>query len=325
MKHKYTKMMSLAIAVTLAVLSEAQTADTVGFETFSIPADSFDNGKYNSSGEFKSGPVIFTTSYDTSFGGFWSGGFALTTRRDSITPDYKNLYSSISAGGNNSYAYAAAQTGATIKTQKTGIPDAYGYAYPKFVYVNNNTYVYRTIQNGYFNARKFRTGDYFLLTIKARMSGKPNHDSVSFYLADYRDSDTTKHYIINKWIRVDLSALDSCEEITFELRSTDTGSFGMNTPAFFCIDDFAYEYRIYGGFDDVNKTAVRVFPNPAHDHLNIDTDKAVSFSVHDLSGKEIQRGECKNVVNVSALDPGMYMLMLYTEKAERSCVKFVKE
>lgn len=38
------------------------------------------------------------------------------------------------------------------------------------------------------------------------------------------------------WTYVDLSALGAVNELYFKIRSTDTGTYGMNTPGYFCMD-----------------------------------------------------------------------------------------
>ena len=57
-----------------------------------------------------------------------------------------------------------------------------------------------------------------------------------YYLADLRDEATA--YIINDWRYVDLSVLGEVTKIGFALSSTDGGDWGMNTPAYFCFDNF---------------------------------------------------------------------------------------
>jgi hypothetical protein len=53
-------------------------------------------------------------------------------------------------------------------------------------------------------------------------------------LADFRNG---KSDIVNSWSWIDFTPLASAEYIEFEMSSTDTGDFGMNTPSYFCMDD----------------------------------------------------------------------------------------
>ena len=58
-------------------------------------------------------------------------------------------------------------------------------------------------------------------------------------MADLRDE--AKAYIINDWRYVDLSGLGKVCKLGFALSSTDNGDWGMNTPAYFCFDNFGAE------------------------------------------------------------------------------------
>ena len=53
---------------------------------------------------------------------------------------------------------------------------------------------------------------------------------VPFYLAKGKN-------IIADWTYVDLSTLGKVDELHFALTGSRTGDYGLNTPAYFCIDD----------------------------------------------------------------------------------------
>jgi hypothetical protein len=92
--------------------------------------------------------------------------------------------------------------------------------------------------NGDGFAKKFEKGDWFKLII----TGYNNEEvtgTKEYYLADLRDEATA--YIINDWRYVDLSGLGTVTKLGFELDSSDSGDYGMNTPAYFCFDDFGAE------------------------------------------------------------------------------------
>jgi hypothetical protein len=64
---------------------------------------------------------------------------------------------------------------------------------------------------------------------------------VSFLLADYTFTDNTQDYLINDWTTVSLVALsDDTRSLQFVLESSDNGPFGMNTPAYFAVDNIQY-------------------------------------------------------------------------------------
>ena len=79
--------------------------------------------------------------------------------------------------------------------------------------------------------------DYLKLIIHGISSQGDTTGVVEFYLADFRFDNSLMDYIIDEWTSVDLSALGEVEEIHFSMESTDVGPWGMNTPAYFCVDD----------------------------------------------------------------------------------------
>jgi hypothetical protein len=64
---------------------------------------------------------------------------------------------------------------------------------------------------------------------------------VDFYLADYRFADSNDDYIVDSWRQVDLSSLGHATRVTFALSSSDVGMFGMNTPAYFAVDQIVLD------------------------------------------------------------------------------------
>lgn len=124
--------------------------------------------------------------------------------------------------------------------------------------VANTCYVWDTIKNGDSFSRRFgwldangdgdyadpgdyagTYPDYFLLTILGLDgSGEPIAVSpVDVYLADYRFVDSQQDFILQSWQEVDLSGLEGAEKLLFRLSSTDVGVYGMNTPAYFVLDN----------------------------------------------------------------------------------------
>jgi hypothetical protein len=83
-------------------------------------------------------------------------------------------------------------------------------------------------------AKKFTADDWFRLTVQGLLNGIPVNNQVVVDLA-------AEGKYINQWTWVDLSSLGLVNEIRFSLTSSDTGDSGMNTPAYFCIDNFGAE------------------------------------------------------------------------------------
>ena len=78
--------------------------------------------------------------------------------------------------------------------------------------------------------------DYFKLLVWGMAKGEAT-DSVEFYLADYRFDNAAEDYIIKTWQWVDLGSLGKVDSLMFGLESSDNGDWGMNTPAYFCLDN----------------------------------------------------------------------------------------
>ena len=57
------------------------------------------------------------------------------------------------------------------------------------------------------------------------------------YLADFTAEAAEEDYILDAWTWVDLSSLGEVSGLQFTLSSSDNGEYGMNTPAYFAIDD----------------------------------------------------------------------------------------
>lgn len=109
-------------------------------------------------------------------------------------------------------------------------------------YVTNNTYGTNSMMNGDGFAKKFggTTGndtDFFKLTATGFDAAGTETGKVNFYLADYRFEDNQKDYIVKDWRWMDLSSLGQVSKIMFTISSSDAGEYGMNTPAYFCIDN----------------------------------------------------------------------------------------
>ena len=144
---------------------------------------------------------------------------------------FKNI---VGGGYNNSdnygVAYAASYYGPceiTLLSDPVVVPG---------FYITNSSYAYSSMTCGDSFAKKFEKGDWFKLTITGYDEDNEVTGTKEYYLADLRDP--KKAYIINDWRYVDLSGLGEVSKIGFELSSSDNGDYGMNTPAYFCFDNF---------------------------------------------------------------------------------------
>ena len=103
---------------------------------------------------------------------------------------------------------------------------------PVGVYVNLNSYTYYSLECGDSFARAFTNGDKFTLTVHG-VAADDSEKTVETTLGSYSNGDLT---LSRGWKYVDLTSLGAVNELYFTLDSTDSGDYGMNTPAYFCLD-----------------------------------------------------------------------------------------
>ena len=318
------KTITKLIIFNLLVLNFYSSAQTVSdFENLTLQADSFWNGS-DLTREFSSGNAIFTNYYDTVYD-FWSKGFAYSNMKDDTTAGYTNTYSSITATGfNNSTNYAIGKEGAIIKLNapgKGGLVNG--------IHITNSTYAALSMRDGDAFARQFgdtagtSSGmaqgsfpDWFKLSITGFYNGGPVEDIVHFYLADYRFEDNSKDYIVSSWKWIDLTNLGNLDSLIFHLSSSDVGDWGMNTPGFFCLDDFTTADSPLLVHEPIfSRNLMDVYPNPAVDFINISLHESTEpgiISIRDLSGrlilKEYIRQDKKHCISISNYPKGVYIV-----------------
>lgn len=181
------------------------------------------------------------------------------------------------------------------------------------VYVNLNSYSYYSMEYGDAFARAFTNGDRFTLTIHG-VAPDETERTVDVDLASYSNGDLT----INRgWKYVDLSPLGIVNELYFTLASTDSGDYGMNTPAYFCIDKLCVkpveESSAINNIQD-KRTAIS-YDRDSHVITLDGSDFAI---VYDVSGHQLMTID-GTTGNVSQLSSGVYLV-----KSGNSSLKFVK-
>jgi hypothetical protein len=223
---------------TQPLMAQKQVVST--FDELSLSPDSWWNGA-DGSGGFVSGLVFFPNDYNAEYGA-WSGWSYSNMANDS-TPGFMNQYSAIAAsgfdpdasGGSNYALTYAAWGGSSLHFTTQSSHEVKG------LYVTNSTYTALAMRDGDDYAKKFggESGDdpdWFLLKIAGMKDGAET-GTVDFYLADYRFADNADDYIVTDWAWVALSSLGRVDSLVFTLSSSDMGTWGMNTPAYFCIDN----------------------------------------------------------------------------------------
>lgn len=224
------------------------------FRNLELPEEGFENGA-NITGSFSSGGFEFYNHYNAEWGS-WSG-WAFSNQTDDENPGFSNQFSSFAgggvAGGGEQYDNFAIGTVEADWMSGTNAPVpntiTLNTADAKIVnglYVTNSTYAALSMTFGDAFAKKFggdsgNDPDWFKLVIWGSREDESSTDSVEFYLADFRFGDNSLDYIVKEWTWVDLAHLGEIKALNFILLSSDVGSFGMNTPSYFCIDNITVE------------------------------------------------------------------------------------
>jgi len=213
------------LVITMALLASSSASSAVAtFDNLLLAPNSFFSPE--SSTTFTSGDASFVHNFNDFGGGCCWSGFTYSNTTDSTTAGFTNQYSAITGSGvNGSSNYGVSNPGFT--------PSRLDFDSATIVngaYFTNTTYAYLSMLNGDSFAKQFEAGDFFTLTI----NGLDNTDSI---LGSLDINLATGTDILNEWLWTDLSSLGSVFALEFSLSSSDVGTFGMNTPAYFAIDD----------------------------------------------------------------------------------------
>ncbi|TWT75416.1 DUF4465 domain-containing protein [Allorhodopirellula solitaria] len=243
---------ALSITPSAEQLNESAGQQTIGFEDVggSLDDESFNNGA-DGRGGFASGSLEFSTAYDPTFGS-WSG-WSASNVTDVATAGFGNQFSAfagigdeVPGGGANESATYAVAGGYGSSPLTIALPDGFEGASFGSIDITNTTYTALSMLQGDAFAKQFggESGDdpdYFLLTIDGVNDVGETVDSIDFYLADYRFDDNSLDYVVADWTTVDLTSLTGATSLQFSMSSSDVGDFGMNTPAFFAIDELVID------------------------------------------------------------------------------------
>ncbi len=196
---------------------------------------------------------------ETGFGGtynYWNGGFAVSRWNDKTAGDYTNqcsVYYGNSGSGNGGYGNS--QTFAVgygyndtysgfVGTPKLYFSTASTEKVIRGAYICNSTYGYITMRDGNSFSTKFGPDDWFKLAACGyKADGTKVAATAELYLADMREDEETGEAlgITDTWRWFDLSVLGAVHKIEFDMLGSDTGAYGLNTPAYFCMDNLEVE------------------------------------------------------------------------------------
>jgi len=228
-----------SIIAAFAFTSGAAQAAVSSFDNLPLAPESHYapgvTGNGNGNFPFSSGDATFNHTFtDYGFPGCCASGWSYSNQTDTTTAGSANQYSGYAGtgqGGSQNYAIAYGGSASVTFTTATVLGGAW---------FTNTTYAALSMRDGDSFAKSFggasgNDADFFKLTITG-YSGAASTGSVDFFLADYRFSDNAQDYIVKDWTFVDLQSLGPVDRLGFALNSSDTGDFGINTPAYFAMD-----------------------------------------------------------------------------------------
>ncbi len=179
--------------------------------------------------------------FNSFYSEYYWGGFTASNQSDTTQDGMDAQYTAVTgAGHNTSSNYAVAYT----MGMPTTVTAADGLAHTVTgCYVTNNLWAYKSMRDGDSYSAPFggsdgTTPDYFVLHAIGKDMDNNTIDTLDFYLADYRFDNPEEDYIVDTWEWFDLSSLGEVASISFTLESSANNSWGMVTPAYFCMDDF---------------------------------------------------------------------------------------
>ncbi|MGH1434251.1 MAG: DUF4465 domain-containing protein [Lewinella sp.] len=309
-----------------AGILSAQT--TTDFEDMGLTPGEFNNQAPD--GTFTSGSVSLGNFYDETYD-YW-GGWAISATTDTMTTGFMNQYSSAAGeGANGSTTYAVTYAFFPERIALTG--DAIG-APVNSIYVNNSTFAHLNMLNGGAPGKRFggETGDdpdFFLLTIQGELGGEIKDEVIEFYLADYRFADNSEDYIVTDWTQIDLTPLGNVDQLILGLTSSDNSEmFGMNTPAYVCVDDITTSDMPLNVRDQQLDWNIALYPNPAQDYLQLEWPVATAgtaniFNTNGQLVKSVHLSTGVNNIDIESLPSGQYSLR-FTDGEQWNVQRFTK-
>ena len=188
--------------------------------------------------EFVADGLRLPSFYDTVFN-YWSGGWALSTVRDTNDRTFNNLYAAAEVWEDLG-TYAIGQNGGYLLTED-------GYDFYSGLY-NNTAYVVGALREGTMFSREFgvdtlgNTGypDSLILAISYYFQDTLTY-AERYPLADFRAADDAGDYIEDRWPAYTLEFPPirwRADSVVYRMYSSDNGQYGNNTPDFFAAKDF---------------------------------------------------------------------------------------
>ena len=226
---KKTILMVVALLCAFSCFSQV-----VDFEDLTLNPNSSWIGA-DGTGQFTSSYLTLYNDYDINYGS-WQG-FAYTNGTDAETNSYTNLSSCVGHGAGNSANYVTAYIGSDWMGDFSPIPVAMKINTENAGnFVNRGAYFCMPVLLKKYVDNNYATHNYYF---KLKASAYANGTLVGereIMMADFTEGHS---YKMDDWTFVDLSWINGADSLNFiALSNDDAGGYGINTPAYFCMDNF---------------------------------------------------------------------------------------
>ncbi len=284
------------------------------------------NGQSDTSGGFLLDGLYFENSFNTQWNS-WSG-WAVSKSKDTSKVGFEAQYTAIPSKSLNNY-----DSGYAVSYGRSVIRMPYnkdGWLVWLNLNYTNSTYPFKSMKNGDAFSKKFGgiTGndkDYLKFYIIGYDANNKVVDTIGneeyekLMLADFRNE---PKYIQNKWVQTTQMFHDKIVRMEFQLESTDNGTFGMNTPGYFCLGDFRFMIET---LEKTETKKMEIYPNPSSTFINTDIQSPKSFEIIDMTGRQFMLMESpqSNKIDISQLPQGIYYLKVKANEKVYSS-RFVK-
>lgn len=278
--------------------------------------------------KFYSGSYSFTNTHYPSML-FWGGfGYSNVTATDFEPNQFEThqFRSVVGQGAEKSKTFSMVYTFGA-ETKVSVINSETGQVIPG-VYLTNAAYTMNSMVYGdSFVGEPFKQGDFYKVTFKGTTPTKAT-TTVEYYLADYRSTDVSKHYMLTDWKWFDLSSLGVVTTVTISVDGSRKGSHGLDTPAYLCMDNFGASEPLPVGLNPESVNSLHIYPVPTSDVLNISTSESdYTVKIYNLQGQLVKSEfnlKEDAQLDVTNLNAGNYILEVISENG-RQVKRFIKK
>ena len=187
------------------------------------------------------------------------------------------------------------------------------------MYVTNSPYPYYTnIAGDDFSNGLTNEGDYFKV-IAHGVKANNIVETAEFILAEFKNGSLQQ---VTEWTWWDLSTLGTIKEVYFTMESSDVGQWGMNTPAYFCIDRIMASNPVESGIVENQMEYIATELYYFANNVYVKAASTTVVKVYTTNGIEVMSqmvGEGTTSISTASLSNGIYIV-----KAGNKAIKFSK-